>query len=101
MGHILQELLQKIFIPIDHLQPDLLGVLSQCVESFLVFLVRVDVRIEEVSGDLLPFSPHLLKRIDCAVATTDVEEDSHWMETVNSNVKCQTNAKTQTQILAI
>jgi hypothetical protein len=77
MRHTAQKLLEEIFIPVDHFQPNYLGVLSQCVESFLVFLVGMDVGIEEVSGDLLPFFPHLLKRIDYAVGTTDVEEDFH------------------------
>jgi len=46
----------------------------------------VDVGVEEVSGDFLPFFPHLLKRIDCAVGTADVEENSHLLETGSPNV---------------
>jgi hypothetical protein len=87
MRHILQELLEEIFVPIDHLQPNFLGVMSQCVKSFLVFLVGMNVGIEEVSGDLLAFFPHLFKRIDCAVGATDVKEDFHWVESVSSNAK--------------
>ena len=77
MGDILQELLEKIFVPIDHLQPDFIGVLFQCVESFLVLLVRVDVRIEKISDDFFPFVSDLFKGIDGTVGTTDMKEDFH------------------------
>ena len=54
MGHISQKLLKEILIPIDHLQPNFLGVLFQRVESFLVFLVRMNVGVEKEANRLHP-----------------------------------------------
>lgn len=92
MGHIPQELFQEIFIPVDNIESNFLGILLQGVKSFLVFLIRMDVGVEEVSGDFLPFSPHLLKRIDCAVGTTDMQKNFHLLETVSSNAESPAKA---------
>jgi len=80
MGHILQELFEKIFIPIDHHQPDFLGVLFQRVKSFLVFLERMDVGIEKIPDNFFPLFSDPFKGIDGAVGTTNVEQDSHIFE---------------------
>ena len=77
MGHIPQELLEEIFIPIDHLQPSFFGVLSQRVESFLVFLVRMNVGIEKKSDNSPPFFSDSFKGIDRTVGTANMEQDLH------------------------
>jgi hypothetical protein len=37
----------------------------------------MDVGIEKVSGDIIPFFFHSFKGVDGTVGTTDVEENSH------------------------
>jgi hypothetical protein len=76
-GHAFQKLLEKIFISVDHLQTAALRVFLQRVQSFLIFLVGVDVRIEKISDGLVPFFLHSFKGINGAVGTTDVEKDFH------------------------
>ena len=97
MGHISQKLFEEIFIPVDHFQPNFLGVLSQCVKSFLVFLVRMDVGIEKISDNFFPFFSDSFKGIDGTVGTADVEEDFHYsslkFKVQNPNVKRMSNAK--------
>jgi hypothetical protein len=39
----------------------------------------MNVGIEKVSNDFLPFIFNSLKRINSTVGTTDMEEDSHWL----------------------
>jgi hypothetical protein len=95
MGDISQKLLKEILIPIDHLQPDFSGVLSQRLKSFLVFLVGMDVGIEEISDNFFPFFSDSFKGIDSAIGTTDMEEDFHFLESVSSNVKIQISNESQ------
>ena len=92
MGDILQELLEKIFSPIDHLQPNFLRVLFQRVESFLVFLVRMDIGIEKKSNRLLPFFSDSFKGIDRTVGTTDMQKNFHLLKTVSSNAESPAKA---------
>jgi hypothetical protein len=99
MGHISQELLEEIFIPIDHLQPNFLRVLFQRVESFLVFLVRMDVGIEKISNRLFPIFSDSFKGIDRAVHTTDMEEDFHFSPCPSWSLLIQTINSDSTQVL--
>ena len=94
-GYVFQEFLKEIFIPVDHHQPDFLGVLSQRVKPFLVFLIRMNVGIEKISDNFLPFFFESFKGIDCTVGTTDVKEGFHWLETVSSNAKNQSSKECQ------
>jgi len=43
----------------------------------LIFLIRVDVRIEKISDDFIPSLPYPLEGINGAIGTADVEENSH------------------------
>jgi len=43
----------------------------------LIFLIRMDVGVEKVSGDFVPLFPQPLKRSDGAVGTTDVKKEFH------------------------
>jgi len=44
---------------------------------FLIFLERMDIWIEKVSSDLVPFFFQSLKRSDGTVGAADVKEKSH------------------------
>ena len=73
MGDVSQKLLQKIFVPIQYLELNLFRILFEGTQPFLIFLIGMNVRVEEVADNLFSFSPELFQWIDGAVSTADMK----------------------------
>jgi hypothetical protein len=76
--YILQELFKEILIAVYNFEPGAFRVLFQGFQSFLIFLVGMDVGIEKESDGLVAFLFQPFERIDATVGAADVEKDSHW-----------------------
>jgi hypothetical protein len=85
-----EEFFQAVFIVVDDLQLDHCGILADRPQPFQVFLVGVDIVIEEKTGDLQTAGPHFLHRIDGARGAAHVEEYFHCAIIYRGSVPCNT-----------
>ena len=72
-----QKLLQLIMILVDHAQRQALLDLPNRPQSPLIFPIRMNIGIVPEPENLPPVLTELFQRIQCAIGTTNVEENLH------------------------
>jgi hypothetical protein len=76
-GDCSKKLLKQVLIPADELQPLAAAHLPGSVQATLVLLVRVDIMVEEKTGDAVAGFAEFPERVEGARSAADVEEKVH------------------------